>query len=435
MSEDGNSCSQPWKQSPLGDIFRINGDQVAPLRQPKLEFVHYSIPAYDETGGPSIEYGEAIESNKTSIGNPAVLVSKLNPRKPRVVAVSNPMERTCCSTEFICYYPKRQEDVLDFWVAYFSSEQFSGRLARVAVGSTNSHTRASPKETLGWYVPDIPYAEQQKIAQILDTAIRETEAIIAKLKAVKLGLLHDLLTRGIDANGELRPPQPEAPHLYKRSRLGWIPKDWNATPLEHVADLQVGFAFKSDWFLDTGKTRLLRGDNVGYGSPDWDVQKFLDETAVKSFENYLLNAGDVVVGMDRTFTKTGAKFSIVNQSDLPCLLVQRVGRFVPLLCSMDFLRYLTNWPNFHRDLFAQQKGMDIPHLSKSEILSPIVPVPPEYEQSAICERMASIAERITNESNLLANRVLKFAYMPSASKPFFGFVGLLEARSHLKNRF
>ncbi|WP_150050364.1 nSTAND1 domain-containing NTPase [Methylomonas rhizoryzae] len=33
------------------------------------------------------------------------------------------------------------------------------------------------------------------------------------------------------------------------------------------------------------------------------------------------------------------------------------------------------------------------------------------------------------------NRVLKFAYMPSASKPFFGFVGLLEARSHLKNRF
>ncbi|WP_190303188.1 hypothetical protein [Methylomonas rhizoryzae] len=34
-----------------------------------------------------------------------------------------------------------------------------------------------------------------------------------------------------------------------------------------------------------------------------------------------------------------------------------------------------------------------------------------------------------------SSRVLKFAYMPSASKPFFGFVGLLEARSHLKNRF
>lgn len=33
------------------------------------------------------------------------------------------------------------------------------------------------------------------------------------------------------------------------------------------------------------------------------------------------------------------------------------------------------------------------------------------------------------------NRLLKFALMPSASKPFFGSVGLLEARSGLKNPF
>lgn len=74
-----------------------------------------------------------------------------------------------------------------------------------------------------------PPAEQASIAHVLDTldtAIHETEALIAKLKAVKQGLLHDLLTRGIDANGELRPPQPEAPHLYKQSTLGWIPKGW-----------------------------------------------------------------------------------------------------------------------------------------------------------------------------------------------------------------
>src|SRR5690606_37612683 len=50
-------------------------------------------------------------------------------------------------------------------------------------------------------------AEQAKIAEVLDTldtTIRQTEAIIAKLKQAKQGLLHDLLTRGIDANGELR---------------------------------------------------------------------------------------------------------------------------------------------------------------------------------------------------------------------------------------
>lgn len=83
-----------------------------------------------------------------------------------------------------------------------------------------------------------PIAEQRKIGQILDTldtAIRATEALIDKLKAVKQGLLHDLLTRGIDANGQLRPPQSEAPQLYKASPLGWIPREWEVLRLDKVA--------------------------------------------------------------------------------------------------------------------------------------------------------------------------------------------------------
>ncbi|KIQ59181.1 type I restriction-modification system subunit S [Pseudomonas fluorescens] len=79
---------------------------------------------------------------------------------------------------------------------------------------------------------------QGAIAQVLDTldtAIHETAAMIAKLKATKQGLQHDLLTRGIAANGELRPPQAEAPHLYKESPLGWIPKEWDVVTLESLS--------------------------------------------------------------------------------------------------------------------------------------------------------------------------------------------------------
>lgn len=79
-----------------------------------------------------------------------------------------------------------------------------------------------------------PGDQQSKIAEVLDTleaAIRGTEAVVAKLRAMKQGLLHDLLTRGINANGDLRPPQPEAPHLYHQTPLGWLPKEWEAAPL------------------------------------------------------------------------------------------------------------------------------------------------------------------------------------------------------------
>ena len=53
-------------------------------------------------------------------------------------------------------------------------------------------------------------------------------------------MLHDLLTRGIDANGVLRPPQAEAPHLYKESPLGWIPKEWDFAPLVSKIDFPEG---------------------------------------------------------------------------------------------------------------------------------------------------------------------------------------------------
>lgn len=100
-----------------------------------------------------------------------------------------------------------------------------------AVGSTVKGIRI--QDYLDIKVPIADTDAQPVIACVLntlDTTIHETEAIIAKLKAVKQGLMHDLLTRGIAANGELRPLQAEAPHLYKESPLGWIPREWG-TPL------------------------------------------------------------------------------------------------------------------------------------------------------------------------------------------------------------
>ena len=64
-----------------------------------------------------------------------------------------------------------------------------------------------PSDMKACWIALPPFPQQTAIAQILDTldtAIVETEAIIAKLKAVKQGLLHDLLSRGIDANGARR---------------------------------------------------------------------------------------------------------------------------------------------------------------------------------------------------------------------------------------
>jgi len=75
------------------------------------------------------------------------------------------------------------------------------------------------------------YYEQQKIAEILETVddtIEKTDAIIEKYKRIKQGLMQDLLTRGIDENGQIR---SEKTHKFKDSPLGRIPEEWEVVEL------------------------------------------------------------------------------------------------------------------------------------------------------------------------------------------------------------
>ncbi len=104
-------------------------------------------------------------------------------------------------------------------------------------------TKAHPSviQKLYW-LPTIGYEQQQKIASILtgiDTAIEKTEALIAKYQQIKAGLMHDLFTRGVLPNGQLRPPREQAPELYQETAIGWIPREWSES------DCSIEFAIES----------------------------------------------------------------------------------------------------------------------------------------------------------------------------------------------
>ena len=74
-----------------------------------------------------------------------------------------------------------------------------------STGTTRKRINLSLLKTVNVEIP--PIHEQRRIAEILDTideAIQKTEALISKLKTMKQGLLHDLLTCGLDENGKLR---------------------------------------------------------------------------------------------------------------------------------------------------------------------------------------------------------------------------------------
>jgi type I restriction enzyme, S subunit len=393
-----------WRQVELGQIADVrvsNVDKKTVLGEIPVQLCNYMDVYSNDYIRGHLDFMQAsatvteIARFKVELGD--VLITK-DSETPDDIGI--PSVVTDEIDNLICGYHvaliKPNKSVVDS--VYLSKQlgraETAGYFARYAAGSTRYGLPMCAMNRTPVALP--PLAQQRKIATILstiDTAIEQIEALIEKYQHIKAGLMHDLFTRGVLPTGQLRPPREQAPELYQETAIGWIPREWNGVNLSSVADLTVGFAFKSEWFVADG-INLLRGENVGYGAPDWQDRQCLHPEKQNLFTEYLLNPGDVVIGMDRTFTKSGVKITQLAVSDCPALLVQRVGKFVATDCDADYLRWLVVSPGYLRSLFNQQKGMDIPHLSKSEILAPVVPLPNKIEQRLIASQVRGILDLI-----------------------------------------
>ena len=115
----------------------------------------------------------------------------------------------------------------------FLYHQLSRHFAWIQGRRTGTGVPHVPKDiatSLELAIPDT-LDEQRHITAVLDTvdeAIAKTEAVIAKLKQVRTGLLHDLLTRGLDEHGQLRDPIAHPEQFYD-SEVGSIPTTWTVT--------------------------------------------------------------------------------------------------------------------------------------------------------------------------------------------------------------
>jgi len=126
----------------------------------------------------------------------------------------------------------------DYSFHYFQSNKFQQALERSKNASAQGGVYLGELAKIKLYHP-AKFDEQQRISKILttcDTVIEQTQAAIAKYKAIKQGMLHDLFTRGVDTKGKLRPTFQQAPELYKESELGMIPKEWEVKRLDTLSE-------------------------------------------------------------------------------------------------------------------------------------------------------------------------------------------------------
>ena len=280
-----------------------------------------------------------------------------------------------------------------FLAVYLSSEFSRQWIRNHAVGSTMPCLNTSILKEVPVSVP--PISTQKRIAEILgavDEAIRSTERIIAKLEQVKQGLLHDLLTRGIDGSGRLRNSERQ-PDLFVRTPLGLLPKAWEISAIGAVADVFNGSTpsrLRHDYWTD-GKVPWLASGKVN----DYEINspsELVTDRAVKECSLRVLPAGAVVVGMIGEGKTRGmaARLDIaaaINQNLAGIIPGDRVdGRFLHL-----FLSY------YYEALRRGGRGSNQDALNTQLVYSFQIAIPSLREQRSIGIRVDSAARRVNAE--------------------------------------
>lgn len=277
----------------------------------------------------------------------------------------------------------------------------STALRRVAQGTTFEAINKKDLLTLKLNLP--PKTDWSQLAEILDTldtAIHETEAIIAKLKAVKQGLLHDLLTRGIDANGELRPPQAEAPHLYKESQLGWIPLDWEVRPLHKYTASEITYGIvQAGPHVPNGVPYIRTGDMSG-DSLIRETMLCTSRRIASSYARSEVQTGDIVMAIRATVGKVLPVPSDLNGANL----TQGTAKISPNgRTDGNFLLWAIRHSRAQKSIQLEIKGTTFAEITLAALRQVPVAAPIEInEQSAIGKRLTVIDNQLQSEQEFLA---------------------------------
>ncbi len=135
-----------WEVAPVNRMIGLGKDGLKPESFPEEIFAHYSLPEFDKSQLPSHENGVSIQSNKFYVKDECVLLSKLNPRIPRVWLTTNVRHvRSVASTEFLVAVPQNGVS-RQFVYCMFRDEAFHSRFASLASGTSTSHQRVKPPD-------------------------------------------------------------------------------------------------------------------------------------------------------------------------------------------------------------------------------------------------------------------------------------------------
>lgn len=256
----------------------------------------------------------------------------------------------------------------------------------------------------------LKHESQRKIAHILktiDKSIEKTESLIAKYQQIKAGLMHDLFTRGIGADGQLRPPREQAPELYQHTPIGWVPKEWDFGPLKKMARADIshlrtgpfGSSLKGEHWAIEG-TPVITIGALGEGEFDSAELLFIGDYDAKRLAGFQMKLGDVV------FSRVAdvGRSVVIKEEQVGWIMSSNLMR-ISLDKELAQPYFLQNQLSFDSRIKKQIRckvnsgGRDV---ANSEILNSLLFIWPGFkEQKQIINAANTLNARISTERNIL----------------------------------
>ena len=254
---------------------------------------------------------------------------------------------------------------------------------------------------------------QARIADVLaevDRAIEQTEALLAKQQRIKTGLMHDLLTRGLDAQGRLRDPLT---HRFKDSPMGKTPEDWGTPRLMDHADVMGGKRLPSGHNYSEAETGCLylRVTDFFRRRPVSESMQRLQPATFAALQRYEIKDGDLYISIAGSLGYAGV---FRDFSSYRVILTENAARIrIRSGFEPDYLSAQINGPLVQPQIDAEAGvGSGVPKLALYRIEGLRIPRPDETEQMEILKRLRALNSPISDSERILAKlRRLKSGLM------------------------
>lgn len=369
-----------WELSKISAIYEERNTKVSDKDFPPLSVTKQGIVPQLETAA------------KTDDGDNRKLIRKndfvINSRSDRRGSCGISEYDGSCS--LINTVLKPRKNVCNAYYSFvFRSELFADEFYRWGNGIVDDLWSTKWSSMKRIYIPAPAIAEQQRIAEYLDVKCTKIDALIAKqqeiiekLKAYKLSVITEAVTKGLNPNVSMKDSGIEW--------IGVIPEQWRLSHIGNLAEIGAGGTpdRKKPEYWENGTIRWMASGEINYEYV-YDTTEKITELGMQNSNAKLLPVNTVMLGLIGQ-GKTKGMTAILKTE---CACNQNLAYLIP---NPDLLHYrylfycFKAMYHYIRGLVGEsQAGIYQDFLKKQHI-----PLPNIEVQAEICDYLDRVAAAI-----------------------------------------